>query len=86
MNLLKKIIYFNSPENVIRRFKAFNTKQKWLFVDSIAMLVFALYFLITDLLFMVYICIAFSCTQLDSIKLDVSKLSVSTSQNLHLFA
>ena len=60
MNLLKKIIYYNSPENVIRRFKAFNTKQKWLFVDSIAMLVFALYFLITDLLFMVYICIAFS--------------------------
>lgn len=60
MNLLKKIIYFNSPENVIRRFKAFNTKQKWLFVDSIAMLFFALYFLITDLLFMVYICIAFS--------------------------
>ena len=60
MNLLKKIIYFNSPVNVIRRFKAFNTKQKWLFVDSIAMLAFALYFLITDLLFMVYICIAFS--------------------------
>ena len=60
MNLLKKIIYYNSPENVIRRLKAFNTKQKWLFVDSIAMLVFALYFLITDLLFMVYICIAFS--------------------------
>ena len=60
MNLLKKIIYYNSPENVIRRFKAFNTKQKWLSVDSIAMLVFASYFLITDLLFMVYICIAFS--------------------------
>ena len=60
MNLLKKIIYYNSPENLIRRFKAFNTKQKWLFVDSIAMLVFALYFLKTDLLFMVYICIAFS--------------------------
>ena len=60
MNLLKKIIYHNSPENVIRRFKAFNTKQKWLFIDLIAMLVFALYFLKTDLLFMVYICIAFS--------------------------
>lgn len=60
MNLLKKIIYYNSPENVIRRLKAFNTKQKWLFVDSIAMLVFALYFLKTDLPFMVYICIVFS--------------------------
>ena len=60
MNLLKKIIYYNSPDNVIKRFKAFNTKQKWLFVDSVAMLIFALYFLITDLLFMVYVCITFS--------------------------
>ena len=60
MNLLKKIIYYNYPENVIRRFKAYNTKQKWLFVDSVAMLIFALCFLITDLLFMVYVCIAFS--------------------------
>ena len=60
MNLLKKIIYYNSPDNVIKRFKAFNTKQKWLFVDSVAMLIFALYFLITDLLYMVNICIAFS--------------------------
>ena len=60
MNLLKKIIYYNYPENVIRRFKAYNTKQKWLFVDSVAMLIFALYFLITDLLFMVYVCITFS--------------------------
>ena len=60
MNLLKKIIYYNYPGNVIRRFKAYNTKQKWLFVDSIAMLIFALYFLITDLLYMVYVCIAFS--------------------------
>tara|TARA_B100000941_G_C28405254_1_gene500374 strand:- start:351 stop:533 length:183 start_codon:yes stop_codon:yes gene_type:complete len=30
------------------------------FVDSVAMLIFALYFLITDLLFMVYVCITFS--------------------------
>tara|TARA_Y100000768_G_scaffold49637_1_gene32361 strand:- start:257 stop:478 length:222 start_codon:yes stop_codon:yes gene_type:complete len=60
MNLLKKIIYYNSPQNIIVRFKAFNTKQKWLFVDAIAMLIFALYFLTTELMFMLYLCIAFS--------------------------
>ncbi len=60
MNLLKKITYYNSPQNVVVRFKAFNTKQKWLFVDAIAMLTFALYFLITELMFMFYLCIAFS--------------------------
>ena len=60
MSLLKKIIYYNSPQNVIARFKVYNTKQKWLFVDAIVMLIFVLYFLKTDLMFMVYICIAFS--------------------------
>ena len=60
MSLLKKIIYYNSPQNIIARFKAFNTKQKWLSVDAIAMLIFALYFLTTELMFMLYICIAFS--------------------------
>ena len=60
MNLLKKIIYYNSPQNVFARFKAFNTKQKWLFVDAIAMLIFALYFLTTELMFMLYLCVAFS--------------------------
>ena len=59
MNLLKKITYYNSPQNVVVRFKAFNTKQKWLFVDAIAMLTFALYFLITELMFMFYLCITF---------------------------
>ena len=60
MSLLKKIIYYNSPQNVITRFKAYNTKQKWLFVDVIIMLIFVLYFLKTDLMFMVYLCIVFS--------------------------
>lgn len=60
MSLLKKIIYYNSPQNVIARFKSFNTKQKWLFVDAIAMLIFAFYFLTTELMFMLYICIVFS--------------------------
>ena len=69
MSLLKKIIYYNSPQNVIARFKAYNTKQKWLFVDAIAMLIFVLYFLKTDLMFMVYICIAFSLISLIGIYL-----------------
>ena len=60
MSLLKKIIFYNSPQNVITRFKAYNTKQKWLFVDVIIMLIFILYFLKTDLMFMVYLCIVFS--------------------------
>ena len=60
MSLLKKIIFYNSPQNVITRFKAYNTKQKWLFVDVIVMLIFVLYFLKTDLMFMVYLCITFS--------------------------
>ena len=60
MNFFKKIIFYNSPQNIIVRFKAFNTKQKWLFVDAIAMLIFALYFLTTELMFMLYLCVAFS--------------------------
>ena len=60
MSLLKKIIFYNSPQNVITRFKAYNTKQKWLFVDAIVMFIFVLYFLKTDLMFMVYVCIGFS--------------------------
>ena len=60
MSLLKKIIFYNSPQNVIARLKAYNIKQKWLFADAIVMLIFVLYFLTTDLMFMVYICIAFS--------------------------
>ena len=67
MNFLKKFILYNSPENVIGRFKAFNTKQKWLFVDAIAMLIFALYFLKTELLFMLDICIAFSIMSITGI-------------------
>ena len=60
MSLLKKIIYYNSPQNVIARFKAYNTKQKWLFVDAIVMFILALYFLITDVVFLLYMCIIFS--------------------------
>ena len=69
MSLLKKIIYYNSPQNVIARFKAFNKKQKWLFIDAIAMLIFALYFLTTELMFMLYICIAFSAMSIVGIYL-----------------
>ena len=69
MSLLKKIIYYNSPQNIIVRFKAFNTKQKWLFVDAIAMLIFALYFLTTELMFMFYVCIAFSAISIVGIYL-----------------
>ena len=58
--MLKKIVSYNSPKNIIERLKAYNTKQKWLFVDAIFMFMFVLYFLKTDLLFMAYICIAFS--------------------------
>ena len=60
MNFFKKIIFYNSPQNIIVRFKAFNKKQKWLFIDAIAMLIFALYFLTTELMFMLYLCVAFS--------------------------
>ena len=58
--MLKKIISYNSPKNIIERFKVYNTKQKWLFVDAIIMFMFVLYFLKIDLLFIAYICIAFS--------------------------
>ena len=73
MNLLKKIIYYNSPQNIIVRFKAFNTKQKWLFVDAIAMLIFALYFLTTELMFMFYVCIAFRAISIVGIYLTKGK-------------
>ena len=73
MSLLKKIIYYNSPQNVIARFKAYNTKQKWLFVDAILMFMFVLYFLKTDLLFMAYICIAFSVMSVFGIYLTKDK-------------
>ena len=71
--MLKKIIYYNSPKNVISRFKAYNAKQKWLFVDAILMFVFVLYFLKTDFMFMVYVCIAFSVMSIVGIYLTKDK-------------
>ena len=73
MSLLKKIIYYNSPQNVIARFKAYNTKQKWLFVDAIVMIILALYFLITDVAFLLYMCIIFSIVSIIGIYLIKGK-------------
>ena len=73
MSILKKIIYYNSPQNVMARFKAYNIKQKWLFVDAIVMLILALYFLITDVVFLLYICIIFSVVSMIGIYLIKGK-------------
>ena len=60
MNMFKKILFYNTPDKVIARFNRFNTKQKWLFIDGIAMILFAIYFYKIELLFGFYMCIVFS--------------------------
>ncbi|MAQ42869.1 MAG: hypothetical protein CMG25_00085 [Candidatus Marinimicrobia bacterium] len=58
--MFKKILFYNNPDKVIARFNRFNTKQKWLFIDGIAMILFAIYFYKIELLFGFYMCIVFS--------------------------
>ena len=44
MNLLKKILLYNSPSNVVERLREMNAKQRFLFADVIIMLFATIFF------------------------------------------
>ena len=44
MSLLKKILLYNSPSNVVERLREMNAKQRFLFADVIIMLFATIFF------------------------------------------
>ena len=44
MSTLKKILLYNSPGNVARRYRSYNFKQKWCLIDGFILLFIAIYF------------------------------------------